>query len=203
MCNPDEKTAINPTPYDEFCDCKIKFEDQTLKLSSPRWSDVEILHKIINGMNLPLENYPFKLCQSKTKIDSRTAAFATQFNGYPYIIYDPSKVNEGSIFAIYLMGHETGHILLWHPIVNAIPSVEKELEADFMAGVALHILGVSLQDAINVVSEDYEAEYPYSSGRERREAIKAGWLSRESNSINNSLAGTSVYGSPQSPHGNQ
>ena len=122
---------------------------------------------MLNHLNYADRKLPFRTQELLRRIH----------DGLPYIIYEPAEVY-GDTDAKFLMGHEVAHFILQHVGILG-NAVTKELEADELAGSYLFKLGVSLKNAINVKSEDTEANHPHSSGKDRRAAIKKGWLNAQ------------------------
>lgn len=99
-----------------------------------------------------------------------------------YIVYSSSFMSrvENSVAdwpALGLFAHELGHHLAGHTLVNSVPSVKMELEADQWAGFILGYLGASENEATSAV-DGYApliAIPTYPSRGERRNSVLAGW----------------------------
>jgi hypothetical protein len=110
-------------------------------------------------------------------------AAATIINNTPVIVYNADFMNQLSAFNFYapysVLGHEVGHHVNFdltfygqfqHPWT-------KELRADYVSGVAMRRLGVSLSNALSACYALYTAEGSSShpDSPKRIDAVTLGW----------------------------
>lgn len=127
------------------------------------------------GLNIPMQVYTGGV----------TNAVATTINGLPAIVYNPGFMNQlwgcNSFAAATVLGHEVGHHAnrdtQWQR--QFTHSWNRELGADWVSGLAMRRLGVSLQDATSGIQCSMG---PFSPGspshpdsQRRLQAISAGW----------------------------
>jgi hypothetical protein len=110
-------------------------------------------------------------------------AFATIRNGQRYIVYDRKIFSWGHGKAswedLWVMGHEIGHHVASHTLVDEYSQHEQELEADRFGGFALSKLGAPLEAALKIYSGDHPGSATHPGSARRRAAIKEGWLHGE------------------------
>ena len=112
--------------------------------------------------------------------DNSSTALAAIRGGVRKIVYDADKFmfRDGRTTwrALAIMGHEIGHHLASHTASRLGEPHERELEADFFAGVAVSRMGGTLENAQSMTENMMDvdtATHPRRSCRE--EAIEAGW----------------------------
>ncbi len=170
---PAEMKLINEfTPY---CECTDEIKGEVIQLLTPDQREVENIKKIIEVQGISIR--PFKLCKADN-IPGNIAGYATTINDFPYIIYDGSYLNAYSSNwrSIFLLAHEVGHHAHFHVSENSTHRHNQELEADRYAGFILYKLGATLQESIDMKSEEKPATDLHPDGRKRRRAIKEGWM---------------------------
>ncbi|MEO1136870.1 MAG: hypothetical protein AAFW68_09725 [Pseudomonadota bacterium] len=110
-------------------------------------------------------------------------AFATIRNNQRYIVYDRKDFSwskgQASWEDLWVMGHEVGHHVATHVVVDEYSQHEQELEADRFGGYALSRLGAPLSAALAIYSGDHPGTATHPGSARRRAAIKEGWLHGE------------------------
>lgn len=153
------------------CQCTYDYGKATLELRAPELREEKILEEILQAISGDPEEYT--LCSTE-KIEDATA-FATDFKGKKYIIYDRSDFEKIDVMkSARIMGHEVGHHIYQHTILRGNGRLA-EIEADEFSGESFFYLGYSLDQAIESQSARAFGTKVHAKGPIRRKAIARGW----------------------------
>lgn len=184
--DPSPKQQSNPLPINPIqglvsdpnivysINCSFGGGSQGIGLMDPTINAVQGVQSICNVLGVS----PIKIFQGNVP-----NAAATIINNTPVIVYNSNFMNQLSSFNYYapysVLGHEVGHHVNFdltfygqfqHPWT-------KELRADYVSGVAMRRLGVSLNNALSACYALYSTEGSSShpDSPKRIDAVTLGW----------------------------
>jgi len=171
-------TAATPTGI-QLAERKLRVPrfKGTSRVGSPATNAVNILNRICDVVGIRKN---ITLLAAHIRPSQKTAAFAAMRDGRRYIVYDRDAVpwpeNNLSWKSVKVMAHEVGHHLGTHIYNREYSGHEQELEADRFAGFAMSRMGATLDQATSWFSWDWPATPSHPSARNRRAAVREGWL---------------------------
>ncbi|MEM1282268.1 MAG: SH3 domain-containing protein [Bacteroidota bacterium] len=167
--------------YNSQCQCNDEYVHggPVYRLSIPRRREEKFFEEILKIHGIPQDGYI--IC--RTRNIQGTVAYAKWKDNLRYIIYDDnyfSKVLDS--YSAIILSHEIGHFELDHSFGFLAPRRQQELEADEFSGRSMYLLGYSLPETLEILSNELEGTDNYPSNSERREAVRRGWQAAQTNS---------------------
>lgn len=160
--------------FQKDCKCTDRYDNsgKVYQLATPSRRAEKIFKQLLRTYDIPKEGYA--ICGTKGL--TTTLAYVRKLNRKKYVIYDRDYFDQvQDNFASIILAHELGHYVLNHSSSILAPRKQQELEADEFSGRSMFLLGFSLQESLEIMSDDNEGNDYYPSNAERRRAIETGW----------------------------